>query len=94
MSLTTLILSPDKNQTLPFHGPLITISKIEATSTVQILIDITTIKMVPESFHGKFFGGKVNAVKLIGGGRFLAARSGLSKSFTQIMAIWTPAITL
>ncbi len=66
------------------------------------------VKVVLEGYHRYFFGVKVKTVKLIGGRRFLAARSGLNvrrllymsaqiiqmMAFTQIMAIWTPAITL
>ncbi len=36
------------------------------------------IKMVPEGYYRYFFGVKVQTVKLIGGRRFLAARSGLN----------------
>ncbi len=36
------------------------------------------VKVVPEGYHRYFFGVKVKAVKLIGGRRFLAARSGLN----------------
>ncbi len=34
--------------------------------------------MVPEGYHTYFFGVKVKTVKLTGGTRFLAARSGLN----------------
>ena len=35
-------------------------------------------KVVPGGYHRYFFGVKVKTVKLIGGTRFLAARSGLN----------------
>ncbi len=49
-----------------------------------------TLKVVPEGYHRYFFGVKVKAVKLIGGRRFLAARSGLnvrtySKSILRLL---------
>ena len=56
-------------------------------------------KVVPGGYHRYFFGVKVKTVKLIGGTRFLAARSGLNvriiqtMAFTQIMVYWTPWIT-
>ncbi len=64
--------------------------------------------MVLQSFYRYIFGVKVKTVfkkKLMGGRRFLAARSGLDvgtclpkviqmMAFTQIMAIWTPGISL
>ncbi len=37
------------------------------------------LKVVPEGFHGQFFGVKVKAVQLIGERRFLVARSGLNE---------------
>ncbi len=59
------------------------------------------LKVVLEGYHRYIFGVKVKTVKLIGGRKFLAAKSGLMPAqiirmmaFTQIMAIWTPAITL
>ncbi len=70
-------------------APLIGIIQYEAGS----------LKVVPGGCHRYFFGVKVKTVKLIGRTRFLAARSGLNAqiiqmmAFTQIMAIWTPAIT-
>ncbi len=36
-------------------------------------------KVVPEGFHGQFFDVNVKAVQLIGGRRFLVARSGLNE---------------
>ena len=36
------------------------------------------LKVVPGGYHRYFFGVKVKTVKLIGGTRFLAARSGLN----------------
>ncbi len=79
--------------------------------TVSIIsqwLSSKSIKVVPGGCHRYFLGVKVKTVKLIGGTRFLAARSGLNvrtyskympaqiiqmMAFTQIMAIWTPAIT-
>ncbi len=40
-------------------------------------------KVVPEGYHKYFFGVKVKTVKLIGGTRFLAARSGLNGIHTD-----------
>ncbi len=57
-------------------------------------------KVVLGGYHRHFLGVKVKTVKLIGGRRYLAVRSGLNvrmlaqiiqmMAFTQIMAIWTP----
>ncbi len=59
----------------------------------------SAFKMVLHRSHWYFFGVKVKTVKLIGGRRFFAARSGLiymnaqmiqTMAFTQIMDIWRP----
>ncbi len=53
--------------------------------------------MVPEGFHGYIFGVIVKAVQLIGGRRFLVARSGLNEIMycNQVFKLWvglrTPA---
>ncbi len=55
-------------------------------------------KVVPDGYHRYFLGVKVKTVKLVGGIRFLAVRSGLNAqiiqmiAFTPIMDIWTPGI--
>ncbi len=41
-------------------------------------------KVVPGGYHRYFFGVKVKAVKLIGGTRFLAARSGLNGRYVMV----------
>ncbi len=42
------------------------------------LVLIFILKVVPGGCHRYFFGARVKTVKLIGGTRFLAARSGLN----------------
>ncbi len=89
---------------------------IDATIDIGVRV-IKALKVVPEGCCRIFSGVKFKTVKLVGGRRFLAARSGLNvrrylmvymtlrllymvaqiiqmMAFTQIIAIWTPDITL
>ncbi len=45
-------------------------------------------KVVPGGYHRYFFGVKVKTVKLIGGTRFLAARSGLNVRRWHLLRSW------
>ncbi len=77
------------------HGILPRPSKVEIHDR-QMLFQ--TFKVVLEGYHRYFFGVKVKTVKLIGGRRlrllYMPAQVIQMMAFTQIMAIWTPAITL
>ncbi len=52
----------------------------------QLVLKLTPFKVVPGGCHRYFFGVKLKTVKLIGGTRFLAARSGLNvRTYSELI---------